>query len=182
MTIVGKSNCGKTNTLMNMLLRFLYYDKIYLYTNNQEQHKYKELKKIMDDISKKVKYPVLEILPSDKFMNTSEYPKNNRKIVIFDDLINYSKEQDKIANHFSDGRHQNISTCYLSQSYHDLDPKIRNNCSHMILFQPHSKTHLNLISRENFIEPELFKKLGPYDFLFVDKEKKEVMKNFDEEI
>ena len=52
----------------------------------------------------------------------------------------------------------------------------------MILFQPHSKTHLNLISRENFIQPELFKKLGPYDFLFVDKEKKEVKKNFDEEI
>lgn len=59
MILVGKSNCGKTNTFMNMLLRLLYCDKIYLYTNNAHQSKYQKLKEFMDEISHKIGYPVL---------------------------------------------------------------------------------------------------------------------------
>lgn len=176
MIIVGKSNCGKTNTLMNMLLRLLYYDKIYLYTNNQHQYKYQKLNEIMNNISNKVGHPVLEIKNHNEIINTTDYPKNNRKIVIFDNMINYNKQQDKIANHFIDDRHQNISTCYLSQSY-DLDPKIRNNCSHMILFQPHSKTH-----ESHCKKTDMFDQLKPYEFLFLDKENKNISNNFNEEI
>lgn len=52
-------------------------------------------------------------------MNTTDYPKINRILVIFDDMVNYYKQQDKIANHFSDGRHQNISTCYMVIKFQD---------------------------------------------------------------
>ena len=184
MLIAGQSNCGKTNTLMHLLRRpLVYYDKLYMYTPNQHQDKIQDLKEIMDKISRQVGYNVLEIENEDGIRDTSEYPNNNKKIVIFDDLVNASeKTQKKIANHYSDGRHNGISPIYLSQSYFDIPQKIRLNCSHMALYPPTTKTHLNLIGKENLVEPNLFKKLNPYEFLFLDKEKKSVKKNFDEEI
>ena len=52
----------------------------------------------------------------------------------------------------------------------------------MILYPPTTKNHLNLIAKENVIDPGLFDKLGPYEFLFLDKENESVKKNFDEVI
>ena len=60
--------------------------------------------------------------------------------------------------------------------------KLRQNCSHIILYPPTTKKHLNFIAKENLIEPSLLNKLGPYEFSFLDKENKSVKKNFDEVI
>ena len=41
MLICGKSGCGKTNTMLHMLIKpLIYHDKIYLYSKNLEQEKY----------------------------------------------------------------------------------------------------------------------------------------------
>ena len=119
MLITGQSKCGQTNTLMHMLrMPLVYYDKIYLYTPNQHQDKIQDLEKIMDKISDKVGYPVLEIGSADDIKDTSEYPDNGRKLVIFDDLVNApDKIQNKIANHFTEGRHHKITPIYLTQRY-----------------------------------------------------------------
>ena len=38
MLIHGKTGCGKTNTVLHMLIKpLIYYDKIYLYSKNLEQ-------------------------------------------------------------------------------------------------------------------------------------------------
>ena len=184
MLVAGASGSGKTNTVMHMLREpLVYYDKVYLYTRNPHQDKIQDLQKLMDGISQKVGYSVLEIKDPDDIMDTSEYPEGNRKVVIFDDLVNApEKVQSKIANHFTDGRHHQISPIYLTQSYYDTPQKLRLNCSHMILYTPPTKNHCNLIAKENMIESRLFDKLCPYEFLFVDKEKKKVAKNFDEKI
>ena len=184
MLVAGASGSGKTNTVMHMLREpLVYYDKVYLYTRNPHQDKIQDLQKLMDGISQKVGYSVLEIKDPDDIMDTSEYPEGNRKVVIFDDLVNApEKVQSKIANHFTDGRHHQISPIYLTQSYYDTPQKLRLNCSHMILYTPPTKNHCNLIAKENMIDSMLFDKLCPYEFLFVDKEKKKVAKNFDEKI
>ena len=184
MLVAGASGSGKTNTVMHMLREpLVYYDKVYLYTRNPHQDKIQDLQKLMDRISQKVGYSVLEIKDPDGIMDTSEYPEGNRKVVIFDDLVNApEKVQSKIANHFTDGRHHQISPIYLTQSYYDTPQKLRLNCSHMILYTPPTKNHCNLIAKENMIDSMLFDKLCPYEFLFVDKEKKKVAKNFDENI
>ena len=182
MLVSGQTRCGKTNTLMHILRKpLIYYDKIYYYTPNQHQDKIQDLEKLMEGISKKVGYPVLELLEPDDILDTSEYPQDNRKVVVFDDLINApDKIQKLIANHFTDGRHHKISPIYLSQSYYDVPQKIRLNCSHMILYPPATRKHLDLIAKENLVDPNLFNKLGPFEFLFLDKEKRKVAKNFDE--
>ena len=116
-------------------------------------------------------------------METTEYPNDNRKVVVFDDLMNAPQAvQNKVTSHFTDGRHHKISPIYLSQSYYDVPKNLRLNCSHMILYPPDNKNHLDLIAKENMIDPALFDKLGPYEFLFLDKEKKSVTKNFDESV
>ena len=184
MLVTGASGSGKTNTVMHMLREpLVYYDEVYLYTRNPHQDKIQDLEKLMDRISQKVGYSVLEIKDPDDIMDTSEYPEGNRKVVIFDDLVNAPHNiQSKIANHFTDGRHHQISPIYLTQSYYDTPQKLRLNCSHMILYTPPTKNHCNLIGKENMIDPGLFATLGPYEFLFVDKEKKKVANNFDEKI
>ena len=178
--IAGKTRCGKTNTLMHMLREpLVYYDKIYFYTPNREQDKLKDLEKLMANDSQKVRYEILEF--PEEIMDTSDYPQNNRKVVVFDDLVNAPAEvQNKIINHYTDGRHHGISPIYLWQSYYDVPQKLRLNCSHMILYPPATKKHLDLTAKENLIDPSLFKSLGPYEFLFLDKEKKRVTKNFGE--
>ena len=94
-------------------------------------------------------------------------------------LIEFNQKLQTIG---TDGRHHGISPIYLSQSYYDVPQKIRLNCSHMILYPPATKKHVDLIAKENLIQPNLFNKLGPFEFLFLDKEKKSVAKNFDERI
>lgn len=184
MLVAGSSGCGKTNTVMHMLRwPLVCYDKVYVYTPNPHQDKIRNLIDVMAEVSERVGYNVLEIKQPDEIMNTCEYEEGIRKVVIFDDLVNAPQSvQSKIANHFTDGRHHNISPIYLTQSYYDTPQKIRLNCSHMILYSPPTNTHCNLIGRENMFDPQLFEKLGPYEFLFVDKEKKKVAKNFDEKI
>ena len=184
MLVTGASGSGKTNTLMYMLRKpLVYYDKIYLYTRNPHQDKVQDLKKVMDVVSQRVGCDVLEIKDPDNIMDTREYPEGNRKVVIFDDLVNAADNiQSKIANHFTDGRHHQISPIYLTQSYFDTPLKLRLNCSHMIFYTPPTKKHCKLIADENMFDLGLFATLGQHDFLFVDKEKKKVAKNFDEKI
>ena len=87
--IAGESGCGKTNTLMHILRKPLaYYDKIYLFSPNLHQDKIQDLQELMQKISEKVGYPVLEMNGPEDVKNTTDYPSDNRKIVIFDDMVN----------------------------------------------------------------------------------------------
>ena len=171
--IAGESGCGKTNTLMHILRKpLVYYDKIYIYSPNLHQEKIQDFKDLMDSISEKVGYSVLEIDGPEKIKNTNEYPSENRKIVVFDDVINAPEKIQKIiANHCTDGRHHGISPIYLSQSYYDTPKKLRLNCSNMIVYPPTTKNHSNLIAKENMIDTSLFDDLKPFEFLFLDKKK-----------
>ena len=86
--ISGQSGCGKTNTVMHILRKpLVYYDKIHFFTPNQHQDKIVDLQKVMKPISKKVGYEVLELHSPEEIMDTSEYPSNNRKVVVLMTLL-----------------------------------------------------------------------------------------------
>ena len=103
----AKVAAEKTNTVMHILRKpLVYYDKIHFFTPNQHQDKIVDLQKVMKPISKKVGYEVLELHSPEEILDTTEYPSNNRKVVVFDDLVNApDRIQSKIANHWTDGRH-----------------------------------------------------------------------------
>ena len=96
MLVFGQTRCGKTNVVMHILRKpLVYYDKIHFYTSNHYQDKIVDLKELMDEISQKVGYPVLELHAPNEIKDTTEYPSDNRKVVVFDYLVN---APDRIKN------------------------------------------------------------------------------------
>ena len=86
MLICGPSGCGKTNVLMHMLNNLLYYDKIYLFSKNLEQPKYRQLLETFRPISEEVGYDVIEESNGD-VVPLQSLDDDNQKIVIFDDYV-----------------------------------------------------------------------------------------------
>ena len=141
MLICGKSECGKTNTVLHMLIKpLIYYDKIYLYSKNLEQEKYTHLSKMLERIADVNKIPIDEILHSsnEEIIPINEMEDRNQKVVIFDDYI-CEKNQNDIKKYFMLGRHKNCCVIYLSQPYYKTPKDIRLNCSHYIIFESPTK-------------------------------------------
>ena len=180
MLICGNSGSGKTNLLYHMLMKpLLYYDEIYLYARNLEQDKYKRLIKKMRDYSHKIGYEILNVSHDEITPVTEMGYEDNQKLVIFDDYV-CDKNQRQIENYFIQGRHKNCSVIYLSQSFYKTPKDIRLNCSHYCLFEFPSTREANRISSEMGVDKEVYKAATrePFSFLFVDKPKKRIAKNF----
>ena len=55
----------------------------------------------MEMVSQKVGYDVLVTREDDDILDTTQYSNDNRKVVVFDDLMNASEAvQNKIAAHY----------------------------------------------------------------------------------
>ena len=180
MLICGNSGSGKTNMLYHMLMKpLLFYDQIHLYGKNLEQQKYQDMISTFDDISQSVGYNVLvcsndDIVPVENLMDNTA-----QKIVIFDDFV-CDKNQKPLIDYFIRGRHKNCSVIYLSQSFYGTPKDIRLNCSHFCIYEFPSSNERNLISRELGVDKEQYINATnkPYSFLYVDKPKKLLRRNF----
>ena len=91
MLICAPSGGGKTNLLLDMIYRLLYFDKIYLYARNLSQSKYKHLLKSLEPISKEVGYDVIEA-SNDEIIPLTDLSDQNQKLIIFDDYLNTGKK------------------------------------------------------------------------------------------
>ena len=180
MLICGGSGSGKTNLIYHMLMKpLVYYDQIHLYGKNLEQQKYQDMISTFDDISQSVGYNVLvcsndDIVPVENLMDDTA-----QKIVIFDDYV-CDKNQKPLIDYFIRGRHKNCSIIYLSQSFYGTPKDIRLNCSHFCVYEFPSSNERNLISRELGVDKEQYINATnkPYSFLYVDKPKKLIRRNF----
>ena len=180
MLICGNSGSGKTNMLYHMLMKpLLFYDQIHLYGKNLEQQKYQDMISTFDDISQSVGYNVLvcsndDIVPVENLIDDTA-----QKIVIFDDYV-CDKNQKPLIDYFIRGRHKNCSIIYLSQSFYGTPKDIRLNCSHFCIYEFPSSNERNLISRELGVDKDQYINATnkPYSFLYVDKPKKLIRRNF----
>ena len=180
MLICGNSGCGKTNLPYHMLIEpLLYYDEIYLYACNLEQDKYKKLIQKMREMSHKFGYEILNVSNDEITPVTEMDYANNQKLVIFDDYV-CDKNQNKIIDYFIQGRHKKCSVIYLSQSFYKTPKDIRLNCSHYCLYETPSSREANRISSELGVNKEDYKAATreKYSFLYVDKPKKRIAKDF----
>lgn len=181
MLICGPSNSGKTNILLHMLYELLVYDKIYLCAKNLHQEKYQL---ILDDFEKRVNpetgYEVIEA--TNTVIPLEELTDDNQKIVIFDDMVCESN-QNEIINYFINGRHRQCSVIYLSQCFFKVPKNIRDNCSHFCIFSFLPREN-NRIADELGIDRSLLDLATEkkFSFLYHDRPKKTTKKNFDEYI
>ena len=180
MLICGNSGSGKTNLLYHMLMKpLLYYDEIFLYARNLEQDKYKRLMQKMREMSLELGYEILSVSNDEITPVTEMAQADNQKLVIFDDYV-CDKNQRQIVDYFIQGRHKNFSVIYLSQSFYKTPKDIRLNCSHYCLYEFPSSMEANRISSELGVNKDVFKAATqkPFSFLYVDKPKKIISKNF----
>lgn len=127
----GPSNCGKTNALLSIIIHpnGLRFDNIYLYSKSLEQPKYKFLESLLKPIEGIGFFPFNEhgdvIKPEDAKPNS---------LMIFDDVA--CEKQDHIRAYFCMGRHKNVDSFYLCQTYTRI-PKylIRDNINFLVIFR-----------------------------------------------
>lgn len=169
--IIGKSGCGKTNLLMNLLLNkfsnedYLDYNNLFIFSKSLHQPQYQLLIKglqngltkeeILECIlnkdykveSKDVKISVHCFDNGDMIPDPTEIDPNLKTLIIFDDIM--LEKQNKVESYYTRGRHNNIDCFYISQNYIKL-PKntIRENTNLFILF-PQDKLNLNYFYRDH---------------------------------
>ena len=103
--------------------------------------------------------------------------------MIFDDFV-CEKNQKPLIDYFIRGWHKNCSAIYLSQSYYKTPKDIRLNCLHFAIYEFPSSNEVSVICRENNVDKEDYRKAtkDPFSFLFIDKPRKFISRNFDEGI
>ena len=122
---------------------------------------------------------------NDEIIPLTDLSDENQKLIIFDDYLNTGKKNDeRIRDYFTNSRNKNCCCIYLSQSYYGTDKTIRLNSSHFCVFDFPSINEQSMICRELNINKSDYQKAtkDPYSFLYVDKVKKKVARNFDEKI
>lgn len=127
----GPSNCGKTNALLALLIHpnGLRFENIYVYSKSLHQPKYKFLEKLIEPI-KGVNY--LSFNEHDLVVSPDKARSNS--VFIFDDIA--CEKQDNVKAFYCMGRHRNVDSFYLCQSYAQI-PKhlVRDNVNFLVLFQ-----------------------------------------------
>lgn len=127
----GPSSCGKTNVLLSLIIHpnGLKFENIYLYSKSLNQSKYIFLKELLESIDE-IKYFAFDdrervISPENALPNS---------IMIFDDIA--CEKQDCLKAFFCMGRHKNVDSFYLCQSYAQV-PKhlVRDNVNLLVVFR-----------------------------------------------
>lgn len=146
--IAGSTGCGKTNLLINLLLRdgILDYGDVHIYSPTLHQGSYQYLKQCYQDKENKIKAVYKLPIKIASFYDTDEeiidpgqLNPNISHIMIFDDVM--LKDQTKIKDYFCRGRHNNVNMFYLCQSLYKITKHcIRENANFFILFRQDEKT------------------------------------------
>ena len=177
MAVAAPSGSGKTNFIMNLISVFSEgvgtFNDITVVTRNKDEPLYNYLGKIAPDIEIKEGWAGLPVLDKmDKKLN---------HLVIVDDMI-LAKDQSPVINYYIRCRKLNCSIAYLSQSYFDIPPLIRKNCSVLVLLKIGGLREVKDILRQFSLGVSKEQLLNMYKYatdeklscLFIDIEEKEV--------
>lgn len=172
--IVGPSNCGKTNVMLSLIEspNGLKFKNIYLYSKSLYQPKYQYLRKLISSVKGMGFYTFSE--------NEAVVSPDNAKansIMIFDDVA--SEKQNNMRSYFCMGRHKDIDSFYLCQTYTRI-PKhlVRDNANLIIVFKQ-DDLNLKHIYKDhvgNDISLEMFQNIcrecwkDKYGFLVISKD------------
>ena len=144
--IVGDSESGKTNALLNLINNQPDIDKIYLYAKDPYEAKYQysinKGEKVGLDHFKDPKAfidysnDMQNVYENDEWNSIEEYnPDKKRKVlIVFDDMIadmiNNKKLNPIVTELFIRGRKLNISIIFITQSYFKAPKDVRLNSTH----------------------------------------------------
>ena len=155
--IIGGSESGKTNLLLNLIENQPDSDKIYLYPKDPYEAKYQYLIKKREDVGiYHFNDPKAFIQYSnemhDVYKNIVDYnpDKENKTLIVFDDMIadmvHNKKLNSLVTELFVANRKLNISLVFITHSYFKVPKDIRLNTSHFFIAKITNKRELQQIS------------------------------------
>ena len=174
--IIGKTNSGKTNIVMNLTAKDSIYEKIYIYTNNLDD-KYSWLQN-------KFKNDVFIYINE---INFYKIDKRYVNLVIFDGLVFSNK---KISEFYCRSRKLNCTCIFMGHRYFkNVDRTLKNNIDYLIFTQL-DKKELNMLYQDINLNISLKdfqtinNDLKRYEFIMIDKYNENefirIRKNFDQ--
>jgi len=180
--LVGGTGSGKTNLMMNLLFKWLMYDKIYINARHwEDDSKYALLKSHIDAIENDPAYKNVLQLPIAHWsksmaeaIKVDDMDKTIKNLVIFDDLL--LDNQKEIIEFMIRGRHKNCSIIYLAQTYFDIPKIIRMQASHLAFFDLATEEEMRFMTRyySRGIDKDIFYKMFceavkiPHNFFYMD--------------
>lgn len=183
--VIAPSGGGKTNIVMNLIMDYLDFDKIYIYVKDLHENKYQFLIPYMQCIEKKYNEEndcdeniiVYSDDPND-IVELEDLDKKKQNLIIIDDAVLDKKMNEKVVDLFKRCRKRNSTIIYQSQSYFDMEKFIRLNANYLVLLNLNNKRELNEIAKTYACDIE-FKQLRklyeqctnePYGFMLIDME------------
>ena len=143
--IVGKSGCGKTTLLLNLLLKpgWLDYDTLFVFGKSLFQPEYKILRTAFaEGLPKEYILRLFNMrneIQNSQFPDPRELNSEDKNLMIFDDLL--LEKQNKTESYYVRGRHSNVDCFYLAQNYFKLPRQtIRENSNLICLFRQDLKS------------------------------------------
>lgn len=133
---VGASNAGKTNIMFNLIFdpNGLRFENIYVYSKSLYQPKYKFLSKVLPE---EIGY--FPFGDATSVISPEEAKPNS--LMIFDDIA--CEKHDHIRAYFTMGRHKQIDSIYLGQTYSKIPKQlIRDNTNFLVIFQQDGLKHI----------------------------------------
>ena len=170
--IIGKTNSGKANVVMNLIAKNCIYEKIHIYTNNIDDR--------YNWLQNKFKNDVFIYLNE---INFDEIDKGYVDLIIFDDLVFSNK---KVSEFYCKSRKLNCTCIFIGHRYFkNVDRTLKNNIDYLIFTQldKKEKKDINLnITLKEF--QNINNDLKKYEFIMIDKynenEFMRIRKNFDQ--
>ena len=182
--IVGGSESGKTNTLLNLINNQPDIHKIYLYAKDPYEDKYQILIKKRESVGLKHFIDPKAFIEysndmHDVYENINDYnpDKENKISIVFDDMIadmiDNKKLNSIVTELFIRGRKLNISFVFIMQSYFKVPKDVRLNTTHFFIMKIPNKRELQQIAIDHSsnINTKVFIKIynkctdEPYSFL-----------------
>ena len=202
--LVGSSNCGKTNAVLNLITRFWIYpnsdtsifDEVYILTPTALSDPKLRVLAYHPDLKNKVYLTdTLDIDLIDSLLARKAEDLENKQLpntLVFIDGFCADKRNamsPSIVNLFFRGRHSNISVVINSQYYFNVPPSVRTNASGVMIFRlKRNNAELALIRNELStpkIHDELFDEVlhkaqagEMWNFLFIDNNTQKFYRNF----
>lgn len=185
--IAGASSRGKTNLVLNIIMKQLIFDKLYLYFKDESEDKYEFLisyftaleKKYNDENGTDEKIIEWSTNPND-IVAYDDLDKEKQNLIVMDDMV-LDKNQEKNVKLFTMGRKRNASTIYQTQNLFATPQNIRKNCDYIILFSTNkreinelAKSYATDIPYDEFVRIYKDAVSEPYSWFLIDANAKHV--------
>src|SRR5688572_17121327 len=144
LVVSGSSDSGKTTMLMNLLMgnkgikedgeRYVLCNDVILIGKHLNEPKWCIVRNFYNELAEQGEDVSFQAVHYNELPDLKEFDPNRSTVAVFEDLMNEPKKvQERIAGYFSSGRHDNISSIYVSQRFFAIHKTIRENVDYISL-------------------------------------------------